>query len=61
MNQANPTTLQLLEETLDRIGNLIENVDEVNNDSNNDKIIFSIDNTLFNVTRTIFCRICKVS
>lgn len=59
VNKANPTTLQLLERTLDKLGNLIENVDEIE-EGRNETIIFSIDESKFDVKRSIFCRICKV-
>lgn len=59
VNKANPTTLRLLEKTLDKLGNLIENVDEIE-DGRNETIIFSIDESKFDVKRSIFCRICKV-
>lgn len=58
VNRANPTTLELLEKTLDKIGNLIENVEEVN--ENSEAIIFSIDESKFTVKWSIFCRICEV-
>lgn len=60
VNKANSTTLQLLENTLDKLGNLIENVDEIEDERNNGTIITSIDESKFDVKRSIFCRICKV-
>ncbi|XP_031634243.1 uncharacterized protein LOC116347682 [Contarinia nasturtii] len=58
VNKANPVTLELLGSTLDKIGDLLENVDEV--ESNNDAIPCEFDEKLFEIKRTIFCRICKV-
>lgn len=61
MNQANPVTFDLLEQTLDKIANLINDVEEVGAGQNGDAIVFTIDDTQFDVKQTIFCRLCKVS
>lgn len=60
MNKANPVTFDLLEQTLDKIANLIDNVEEVGAGQNGDAIVFTIDDTQFDVKQTIFCRLCKV-
>lgn len=59
VNKANPTTLQLLERTLDKLGNLLENIDEIE-EGRNETIIFSIDESKFDIKRSIFCRMCEV-
>lgn len=59
VNKANPITYQLLEKTLDNLGNLIENAEETEEDPN-ENIVFSIDNNIFDVKRKFACRICKV-
>lgn len=59
VNKANRATFQLLEKALDKLGNLIENVDEVDQEPN-ETIILSIDESKFQVKRSIFCRICNV-
>lgn len=59
VNQANPATFQLLEETLDKLGNFFENVDHIE-DERNETISISIDESKFAMRRSIFCRICKV-
>lgn len=60
VNKANKTTFTLLEKTLDKIGDLIGNADEVNTATNNDIIVFSIDDKYFEIKRSIFCRVCEV-
>lgn len=60
-NKANKTTFSLLEKTLDKIGDLIGNADEVDAATNNDIIVFSVDDRYFEVKRSIFCRVCKVN
>lgn len=59
-NKANPTTFKLLEQTLDKISDLLETVDEVGSDEN-DVILCKLDENIFDTKQTIFCRICKVS
>lgn len=59
INKANPTTIQLLEQTVDKLGDLLGSVDEIE-DSRNESIIFSIDDTKFDVKRSIYCRMCEV-
>lgn len=59
VNKANPATLQLLEQTLDKLGNLLENVGETE-EGRNETIIFGIDERTFDIKRSIFCRMCGV-
>lgn len=60
VNKANPVTLELLEKTVDAISDLIGNVEEVST-GQGDAILCAFDEINFDIKRTIFCRICKVS
>lgn len=59
VNKANPTTIQLLGQTVDKLGNLLENVEEIE-DGRNETIVLSIDDSRFDIRRSIFCRMCEV-
>lgn len=60
VQKANPTTLELLEKTVDSISDLIEHAEE-DTAGLGDTILCSFDDTLFEIKRIITCRICKVS
>lgn len=59
VNKANPTTIQLLGQTVDKLGNLLENVEEIE-EGRNETIILSIDESRFDIKRSIYCRMCEV-